>query len=133
MAATTRKRSASRAVKGEGRTIGKGPWAIPRCAAKAGTDMSFVERTESGLDWFAVRLPKTAYCHPSEALGKAYAFELIDGLRNPDGDVGPIHMGIVLSALGRWTKGCDHIGMSSFLHGFGHVLGEYIQTHNGSR
>ena len=86
--------------------------------------MSFVERTDSGIDWFAVRLPKTAYCHPSEALGKAYAFELIDGLRNPDGDVGPIHMGIVLSALGRWTKGCDHIGMSSFLHGFGHVLGE---------
>ena len=133
MAAVIRKRKSRPLAIGGERQIAQGPWSVSGSSAKAGTDLSFVEQTGNGIDWFAVMLPKTDYCHPSEALGKVYAFELIDGLRNPGGDLGPIHMGIVVAALGRWTKRCDHIGMSSFLHGFGHVLGEYIQTHRADR
>ena len=133
MAAVIAKKPLRRTVRDGGRKIAKGSWAVPGCSAKAGTDLSFVEHTENGIDWFAVSLPKTEYGHPSHALGKAYAFELIDGLRNPEGDVGPIHMGIVMSALGKWARQCHHVGMSGFLQGFGAVLGEYIQTHNAAR
>lgn len=115
------------------RKVAKGPWALPSDAPKSGTDWPFVAPDDVGLDWFAVSLPPTAYGHPSIELGRAYAFELIDGLRNPDGELGPVHMGIVFAAIGRWSKNCTHPCMGSFLQGLGAVLGEYIQTHNANR
>lgn len=125
------------AGKKRARGIAHGPWHVPTDAPIAGGDWPFVVPTNApdcvGFNWFAVTLPQTHYSHPSEALGQAYAFEVIDGLRNPNGELEPLHLGIVFQHLGRWAKNCNHVGMSSFLCGFGRVLGEYIQTHNAGR
>ena len=115
------------------RQVAKGPWIVPSDAAQDGDGWPFVAPAGVLRDWFAVTLPKTDYNHPSEALGRAYGFEVIDGLRNPSGELGPLHMGLVFAALGQWAKRCNHVGMEAFLHGFGHVLGEYIQTHRADR
>lgn len=121
------------AVAASDRQIAKGPWHVSADAPAKGQDWPFVAPDGQGFDWFSVTLPKTAYNQPSEALGKAYAFEIIDGLRNPTGELGPMHIGIVFQALGRWSKRCNHVGMDAFMLGFGHVLGEYIQTHRADR
>lgn len=80
------------------RQVAKGPWFVPSDAPKDGSEWPFVAPDGALHDWFAVTLPKTGYGQPCEALGKAYAYEVIDGLRNPSGELGPLHAGLVFAS-----------------------------------
>ena len=112
----------------------KTKWLVTKGAPKVVEDLSFFTRDSAGRAvWWDVTPPKTDYWHVHEMLGKAYAFELLELVNNPEAEHASGLVKNVAEAVARcaWTTpGCAGQGMAS---GFFEVLGEYIQTGTASR
>jgi len=110
-------------------------WSVDSSAPKTAEELSFVRRNEKGhMVWWDVTPPKTEYWHAHEMLGRAYAFELLDYVHNPESDAHERTIGIVCKAISGWaaatlnrTAAC---GMQS---GFFNVLSEFIRTGTANR
>lgn len=60
-------------------------WNASPGAARTVDELSFTSRDELGrFNWWDVTPPKTNYWHVHEMLGRAYAFELLDLIHNPN-------------------------------------------------
>ena len=59
-------------------------WLVPSDAPRTIDDLPFTSRKDDRFKWWDVEPPKTEYWHPHQALGRAYAFELLDLIHNPE-------------------------------------------------
>lgn len=88
-------------------------------------DLSFTSRDEEGgRIWWEVEPPKTHSWAVQQALGRAYALEVIDLIHNPESEVSGAEVGFICSSLATWAgenKNNDGIPM-----GFFEALGEYM-------
>lgn len=104
-------------------------WGIPPNSPLKPEDLNFTGRDEEGrFVWWVVSVPKTDYCHPHHALGKAYAFELLDLMNNPAAEYPPGILAFVTSAMMRWANQTNAAASEAVIYGFFSVLSEFIGT-----
>lgn len=126
------------------RPIARGPWYVSSYAATKAEDLPSVrfgpmrpEFANSRLieSWWDVQPAKINYCHVHWTHDRALAFEMIDALRNPNGEIVPSQLGAMLSSMVEWARREQHDpeSMKGIAYGFGSVLGEYIQRHTANR
>lgn len=110
-------------------------WLVDPGAPKTADELSFAQRNEKGhMVWWAVTPPKTDYWHAHEMLGRAYAFELLDYVHNPDSDATDQTIGFVCKAVSEWAATTHHrAGACGMQSGFFGVLGEFIRTGTAGR
>jgi len=133
-----------RTRRADDRPIARGPWYVSSYAAAKADELTCVRmgpvrpefnNTRLVESWWDVQPAKINYCHVHWTHGRALAFDIIDALRNPDGDMVPSQLGATLSSMVEWAHRSqyDLEAMKGIAYGFGSVLGEYIQRHNASR
>ncbi len=65
----------------------KTTWLLCGNLPKTSDDLPFVSRdTEGGTNWWSVIPPNTDYWHAHQVLGRAYAFDLLDLIHNPEAE-----------------------------------------------
>lgn len=107
-------------------------WYVPSDAAKTADDLTFTSRDADGrICWWDVTLPKTRYWSAHQILGRAYAFELLDLINNPESKESEHMLTFIVQAQMRW-RGQDPCG-GAVVYGFHEVLGEYLATGTASR
>lgn len=110
----------------------KAEWYVPADAPKTADDMTFTSRDQQGcICWWDVTLPKTDYWHAHQVLGRAYAFEFLDLINNPEADESEHILAFIVGAQMRW-RGADPCG-GAIVHGFHEVISEYLTTGTASR
>lgn len=116
-------------------TSRKTQWGISSMSPKCVEDLSFVARdSENRMIWWSVVPPKTDYWHVHEVLGKAYAFELLDLMNNPDAEKCPPHiLAYIAGAIHRWSTSVSPGAADGMTHGFFGVLSEYMSTGTANR
>jgi hypothetical protein len=111
----------------------KSKWLVPSSAAKTVDDLSFTSRDAAGrVCWWDVTPPKTEYWHAHVVLGRAYAFELLDMIHNPDADVPPGIVGYIAQDIFRWSR-AQRWGADGVPHGFFEALSEFMVTGTTNR
>ncbi len=122
------------------RTGRKTQWIVGGDSPKTVDDLSFTARDAGGrFHWWSVEPPKTNYWHVHQMLGRAYAFEVLDLLNNPEAkdDVGDGQhqhvLGCILGAICRWQPTVNDTAASGIADGFFHVIGEYVATGTANR
>lgn len=115
-------------------TSRKTKWLITTDAPKCPEDLHFVGRDSAGrIIWWNVTPPNTDYWGAHQSLGKAYAFELLDMVNNPEAEFPPHVLAYVTDAIRRWSPGVSHCAAEGMTHGFFGVLSEYISTGTANR
>lgn len=110
----------------------KTEWYVPGNAPKTADDLTFTSRDPQGcIRWWDVTLPKTDYWHAHVILGRAYAFELLDLINNPEAKESEHILSHIVSAQMRW-RGPDPCG-GAIIEGFHQVISEYVTTGSSSR
>lgn len=110
-------------------------WHVPLTAPKTVDDLTFTSRDADGrIVWWDVTPPKTNYGHVHEMLGRAYAFEVLDLLNNPQAEADNAGaLGYIMDAISRsrgTSSGGAGEGMAS---GFFSVISEYVATGSADR
>lgn len=115
-------------------TSRKTRWGIPANAPKCPEELPFVGRDDNGrIVWWNVTAPNTDYWHVHEILGRAYAFDLLDMINNPEAEYPPHVLAYVTDAMRRWGA-MQPLGVAEGVtHGFFGVLSEYISTGTADR
>jgi hypothetical protein len=109
-------------------------WNISQSAPKCPEDLPFVARdSQDRMVWWNVTPPKTDYWHAHEILGRAYAFDLLDLINNPNAEYPPHILAYVTCAIQRWSAGVPAGVAEGMMHGFFGVLSEYISTGTADR
>jgi hypothetical protein len=113
----------------------KTSWVVPPDAPRTADDLPFTSRDEKGfIRWWDVTPPNTEYCHPHDALGRAYAFELLDLLNNPKADDDKAHyLRFISGAITRWRSTVSGGAAESMADGFFDVIGEFLTTGTARR
>lgn len=105
----------------------KSEWYVPGDAPKTADDMTFTSRDLQGrICWWDVTLPKTNYWSAHVVLGRAYAFELLDLINNPEAEESKHILSYIVGDQMRW-KGQDPCG-GAIIEGFHQVISEYLAT-----
>ena len=102
-------------------------WITPSSSPKSIDDLNFTGRDSEGrMNWWTVQLPKTDYWHAHEALGRAYAFELLDLIHNRESEDLPHHMltYVTKGIASQWAQG----GKGGLMEGFLDVISEFVVT-----
>jgi hypothetical protein len=108
-------------------------WLVPSSAAKTVDDLSFTSRDAAGrMCWWDVTPPKTEYWQAHVVLGRAYAFELLDLIHNPEADVPPKIIGYIAQDIFRWSR-VQPWGAGGVPHGFFEALSEFMVTGTTNR
>lgn len=122
----------SLADSGSGLRVRKTRWHVSNNSPKTVDELPFFGRDERGhAKWWDVTLPKTDYWHAHQMLGRAYAFDLLDLLNNPEGEFPEHILSFIVGAQIRW-QGNDPCG-GAVVHGFHEVLSEYLETGTANR
>ena len=110
-------------------------WLVGPHAPKTVDDLTFTSRDEGGrINWWDVTIPKTNYWHVHQMLGRAYAFEVLDLLNNPEAAEDNTHvMGCISGAIARWMPHAMGAAASGMADGFFGVMSEYISTGTANR
>lgn len=108
-------------------------WVVLASSPKSVDDLSFTSRDSAGrLCWWDVEPPRTDYWHAHQVLGRAYAFELLELLNQPEHDA-PKHMlALIAEGMARSTRGTPG-AREGMRHGFFEVLSEYLLTGTADR
>jgi hypothetical protein len=93
---------------------------------KSVDDLPFISRDGGGqINWWDVTRPKTEYWNVHAALGRAYAYDLLDLLQNPIANLKGHEAGHILRAAA--------MGDPSIADGFFEVVGQHLTTGDVSR
>ena len=110
----------------------KSEWYVSGNAPKSADDLTFTSRDSNGcICWWDVTLPKTDYWSAHVVLGRAYAFEFLDLINNPEAEESEHILSHIVSAQMRW-RGHDPCG-GAIVEGFHQVISEYAVTGSASR
>jgi hypothetical protein len=103
-------------------------WLLFGNAAKKVEDLPFVGRdSEDRLNWWTVTPPKTDHWGVHQMLGRAYAFELLDLVHNPEAEKLNEHIiSRIADAMMRWRMTAEPCAGEAIPHGFFEVLSEYL-------
>lgn len=116
-------------------TSRKTAWLVSASAPKCADELTFTARDAGGLMiWWDVTPPLTNYWHVHEMLGRAYAFEVLDLLNNPNAEKdNDWILGFILGAIARWLPSVSGSAASGIADGFFKVVSEYVATGTTSR
>lgn len=108
----------------------KTQWMVSSDAPKNVDALTFTSRDNSGrICWWDVAPPKTEYWHVHEMLGRAYAFELLDLLNNPEAEGENEQVFAAVSmAIAQWLPSVSHSAASGMADGFFRVMSEFMAT-----
>jgi hypothetical protein len=110
-------------------------WVVGADSPRTADQLSFTSRDDEGrICWWSVQPPQTNYWHVHQMLGRAYAFEVLDLLHNPDAEPGnERYLGFIISAIARWLPTVSSTAASGIADGFFSVISEYVATGTASR
>lgn len=113
----------------------KTQWLVSSTSAKSADDLSFTSRDEMGhINWWSVTPPKTDYWHVHYTLGRAYAFELLDLLHNPEAKDNNTHaLGQISTTIAHWMHTVAGSAASGMADGFFSVISEFVSTGTAGR
>ena len=113
----------------------KTKWHVSACAPKSADDLTFTSRDQSGcIKWWDVTVPKTNYWHVHHTLGRAYAFEVLDFLNNPESqDVNGHELGFICVAIARWLPTVAGSAATGMADGFFSAISEFVSTGTADR
>ncbi|MFT4063353.1 hypothetical protein [Paraburkholderia sp.] len=102
-------------------------WVVtPGCPLKP-EDLNFTSRDERGrFVWWDVVPPKTDYWHAHQVLGRAYAFELLDLMNNPNSEYPEHIVAYITLAMSRWAQRVSACASEGTISGFFEVLSEFM-------
>ena len=109
-------------------------WVLGDDAPKSVDDLAFVGRdTEGRMNWWSVTPPKTNYWHAHQVLGRAYAFQLLDLMNNPEAECPEHIVSYIVDSMAHWKRSVPGCVGEAMPHGFFEVLSEYLTTGNVNR
>lgn len=110
-------------------------WVLCGNSPKDPDDLPFTCRDENGrYVWWTLTPPNTDYWHVHQVLGRAYAFELLDLMNNPEAEYPEHILSFITNAMMRWRLTVSQPGAGEgVIHGFFEVIGEYIATGTANR
>lgn len=110
-------------------------WLVSSTAPKSVDDLTFTSRDELGrINWWSVTVPKTDYWHVHHTLGRAYAFELLDLLHNPEAtDDDPHALGCISTSIAHWMQTVAGSAATGMADGFFSVISEFVSTGTADR
>ena len=113
----------------------KTQWRVSASAPRSPDDLSFTSRDQSGcIKWWDVTVPKTNYWHVHHTLGRAYAFEVLDFLNNPESqDVNGSELGFICTAIARWLPTVAGSAATGMADGFFGAISEFVSTGTADR
>lgn len=111
----------------------KTEWILAGKPIQSVDDLSFFHRDGNGVNWWDVVPPKTSYWHVHQLLGRAYAFELLDLLNNPDAEYPDRILTCITGAMRKQSKMKNSWEGEAIQDGFFEVLSEYLGTGKVSR
>jgi hypothetical protein len=113
----------------------KTKWIVSSRSAKSVDELSFTSRSQAGnFCWWDVTVPKTDYWHVHQMLGRAYAFEVLDFLNNPESqDVNGHELGFISVAIARWLPTVAGTAGTGIADGFFEVISEFVSTGTANR
>ena len=92
-------------------------------------DLPFVGTDSEGrFNWWTVTPPKTDYWGAHQVLGRAYAFDLLDLVHNPEAEAPEHIISFIADAMMRWRRTVEPCAGEAIPHGFFEVLSEYLVT-----
>lgn len=107
----------------------KTSWILCGNIPKTSDDLPFVDRdAEGGMCWWSVIPPNTDYWHAHQVLGRAYAFDLLDLINNPEAEFPKHIISHIVDSMARWRATVSPCAGEAMPHGFFEVLSEYITT-----
>lgn len=110
-------------------------WCVTENSPKSVDELKFTSRDHNGcIRWWDVVVPKTEYWGVHHALGKAYAFEVLDYIHNPEAqDVNGSELGNICGAIARWLPTVAGSAASGMADGFFGVVSEFVSTGTAAR
>jgi hypothetical protein len=110
-------------------------WLVSTSSPKCADDLTFTSRDQKGcIRWWDVVVPKTNYWHVHHSLGRAYAFEVLDFLNNPEAqDVNGGELGFICTAIARWLPTVAGSAATGIADGFFGVISEFVSTGTADR
>jgi hypothetical protein len=112
----------------------KTKWIISPRSPKTADDLTFTSRDDLGrIRWWDVTPPKTDYWRVHVVLGRAYAFELLDLLNNPESGDEKNTMSYISQAVCRWGPTVAGTAATGMADGFFAVLSEFLATGTADR
>ena len=111
------------------KTSRKTRWLVTSNAPKSVDELGFTSRDEGGaFNWWDVMPPKTEHWGAHYELGRAYAYELLDLLNNPEAEEENTHvMGCISTAIARWMPSVTGAA-TGMADGFFSVMSEFVAT-----
>lgn len=104
-------------------------WLLCGNIPKKVEDLPFVcTDSEGRFNWWTVTPPKTDYWHAHKMLGRAYAFDLLDLVHNPEAEKPEHIVGCIADAMMRWRTTVEPCAGEGIPRGFFEVLSEYLVT-----
>ena len=105
-------------------------WLVRTKSAKSADDLTFTSRDQKGcINWWDVVAPKTDYWGVHHSLGRAYAFEVLDFLNNPESeDVNGSELGFICGAIARWLPTVAGTAATGMADGFYGAISEFVST-----
>ena len=122
-------------VSGIVKTSRKTRWLITTSSPNCVDNLTFTSRDEKGcIRWWDVVVPKTNYRDVHHSLGRAYAFEVLDFLNNPEAqDVNGCELGFICEAIARWMPTVAGSAATGMADGFFDVISEFVSTGTADR
>lgn len=116
-------------------TSRKTKWHVSSSAPKTVDDLSFTSRNHNGIiQWWDVVVPKTDYWHVHHTLGRAYAFEVLDFLNNPESqEVNGHELGFICTAIAKWLPTVAGSAASGMADGFFSAISEFVSNGTADR
>ena len=110
-------------------------WLVGPNAPKSVEELTFTSRNkDGGFDWWSVTVPKTEYWGVHYELGRAYAFELLDLLHNPEATDDDTHvLGCISTSIARWMQTVAGSAATGMADGFFSVISEFVSTGTADR
>lgn len=105
-------------------------WIVTASSPKTPDELSFTSRDQSGfIKWWDITAPKTDYWPVHHTLGRAYAFEVLDFLNNPESkDVTGGELGFICKAIANWMPTVAGSAASGVADGFFSAISGYVST-----
>lgn len=113
----------------------KTKWLLSHKDKESVDDLSFTSRDKVGrLNWWDVQAPKTTYWPVHHMLGRAYAFEVLSLLNNPDANCdNKCAIGFISTAIAKWLPSVAGTAATGIADGFFGAIGEYVATGTANR
>ena len=110
-------------------------WLVGSLAPKSTDDLTFTTREENAsFNWWNVTPPKTEYWAAHYELGRAYAYELLDLLNNPEAIDDNTHvLGCISTSIARWMPSVAGSAATGMADGFFSVISEFVSTGTADR